>query len=180
MEKKNVVIQIKVIAEFEGQTYESLLDYKNGISINGFRSINSWDFQEALKRYILRNCDDDTILEALAQDEHERRMLAYNPHLSHELADRLAEELFEYAEEGIYLYELGILMTNPCVSGQELDSIANRLLDKYKYVMKTEGRPDYEVEYLLRNIARNTAVWESTLEALKNSQIPTVVEATKH
>lgn len=179
MEESKVSIQIKVVAEYEGRSFESVIDANNGIRINSFRCINSEDIHDAMKRYILNNCDDVTILEALVQSEEDLRMLAYNQNLSHELADELVKTMYEKGMNGIYPNEFWVMLKNPCVSGQMLDSIAHKLVQKYKKAQKAEGTNSFEFVYLLVNIACNIAVWESTLEFLKSSEIPKVVEAAK-
>ena len=180
MAKDKVDIQIKVVATLGDRRFEGTLDQKKGFRINGFRLINYLDIQETLKRYLLHNCDDEEILANLVTIEYEKREMAYNPNLSQEMADSLADELYDSFDGETYPYELCVILSNPSLSGKKLDTFANRFLQQYQNFMKENSqKPNYELVYLLRYIAVNPAVWESTLETLKRSEIPMVVEAAQ-
>lgn len=180
MADTNLDIELKVVVKLGEKTFESVLDKSDGLRINGFRFINAWDIEVALRKFILRNCADEDILTALAVSDIDKREMAYNPNLSHEMADMLADELCKHDEGGTYPYEFCVMMSNPSLSGKKLDSFANRFLEEYQYLMEVnDQKPDYEYIYLLRYIAKNPSVSEDTLETLKRSGISMVVEATK-
>lgn len=176
----NVEIKLKVVATLGDKEFEGFIDQENGLLINGQRIINSFDIKAALKRYILRNCGDEEILEATAVDEYDRSQIAYNLNISSQLADALADELCQPDDGGTYPYEFCVLLQNPRLSGKKLDSFANHFLELYEYLLEVKDKkPDYETIYLLKYIAQNPNVWESTLETLKRCNIPMVVEAAK-
>ena len=176
----NVEIKLKVEVILGEKEFVSYIDQENGLRINGQRIINSWDIQDALKRYILRNCGDEEILEVIAVDEYDRSQIAYNLNISSQLADDLADELCQPDAGGTYPYEFCILLQNHCLSGKKLDEFANCFLEQYQYLLEVnDKKPDYETMYLLKYIAQNPNVWESTLEKLRLSNIPMVVEAAK-
>ena len=177
MAESQVKLQIKVVAEFEGRSFESVIDLENDIILDSIQSIGSEGINDALKKYILCNCDDVVILENLAQGEEEVRMLAYNPNLSPEMADALVGRLYAEGASGIYPSEFWVILKNQRVSGKMLDRIAHLLVQENSKRYKSEGTNSSEIADLLVNIACNIAVWESTLEFLKSSNIPVVVEA---
>lgn len=180
MAENRVDIQLKVVATYGERSYESSLNREKGIQVNGLRMINIWDIEDALKRYILRNCDDEVILKEIAVNDDDKRQMAYNTNLSQQMADDLADELCHTDAGGTYPYEFCIILSNPCVSGKKLDSFVNLFLEEYQYSVEVnEGKQNFEIIYLLKYIAQNPAVWESTLETLKRSNIPIVVEAAK-
>lgn len=179
MANSQVDIQLIIKASIDGRTFDGILEYEKGIRINGICVINNYDIEKAVKDYILRNCDDEEILKLLSSNERDRYQLAYNSKLSHEMADSLAEEMFNASPDGIYPYELCVLLQNPCLSGKKIDQFAHRLIDKYEQMVSQDGNIDYELIFLLKYIAQNPNIWESTLEALKHSEIPLVVDAAK-
>ena len=178
MSDSKVIIQLKVVATHGDRKYEESLIHENGLRINGFRSINRKDIEDALKRFLLRNCDDEEILNALATSDNDKRQMAYNPNLSHEMADNLADELCKIDDGDAYPYEACVILGNPRLSKEKLDSFANRFLQDYKkFAEENEGSQNYDLIYLLRHIAQNPNVSEDTLETLKCSKIPMIVEA---
>ena len=178
MSDSKVIIQLKVVATHGDRKYEESLIHENGLRINGFRLVNRKDIEDALKRFLLRNCDDEEILNALATSDNDKRQMAYNPNLSHEMADNLADELCKIDDGGAYPYDFCKILSNSCLSKEKLDYFANRFLQDYKrFVEENEGSQNYDLIYLLRYIAQNPNVSEDTLETLKCSNIPMIVEA---
>lgn len=175
----NVDIELKVIAKQGERQFEQKIDFENGIRINSVRNISSLDIQEALTRYVLQNCDDEVILKALVSNSKDKKSIVYNPNLTQEMADSLVDELCHEDDGGRYPYEFYVILRNPCVSGKKLDTIVNKFLEQYKQQLKNGKGENYELIYILQVIASNIAIWESTLETLKRSNIAIVAAASK-
>ena len=178
MDNSKVTIRLKVIAEIGDKRFESVLTQKDEIKINGLRVIDFTNLEDTLKKFVLRNCEDEEILTSLVQNDQDRKELVYNPFLSNKLADELVDELCHPDASGAYPYAFCVILGNPSVSQEKLDFYARTFLDEYQYSIEVnDGRQDYELIYLLRYIANNPSVGESTLELLKESDIPLVIDA---
>ena len=181
MTEQKVKMQVKVIATLGEKVYESTLSLDEGIRISGVRFINSIDMQEAMKKYLLRTCEDEEILLALVENDYDKKEMAFNHNLSNKLADQLVDDLCLTDSSGAYPYEFCMILTNPCVSGEKLDFYAKFFLEQHQYAVEVnDGKPDYDTLYLLRYIAKNPSVWDSTLEILKESEISFIVNAIKY
>ncbi len=183
MEIQHANIQLKLVVNVGEHTFVGNLLSENpnqGIRISASNIINPYDIRDAAKRFILRNCGDEEILNAIIDNDYDRMELAYNPNLKPEMADTLADELCYIDSMGSYPYNFCVILSNPSLSGEKIDQYARHFVEHYHYLIEiNDGKPDYEIIYLLKYIAQNPSAWDSTLEFLKETKIPLVVQAAQ-
>ena len=168
---KSERVKFKFFIEFRGQLSECVLTEQSLC----FKD-DAEEVENALIKYVLRTYNDEDILLALANQEPEFKIdLAYNTNLSCETADQLADEINIILPDGRYLKEYYVLLGNPCLSGEKLDELAKKHLQKY-YAGSTEWYKDSD---MLMAIAKNPSTLDSTLEFLRKTRIAKVVYAAQ-